>query len=170
MLCTQLSFTDRLRSSVEQAQSLAAVAGRVEFGVEELTVALLQSRGVAFDVLHNHLKVDTRRLEGRLRRTLGLSEHPKSLLKRIGVFLQRAVWGNKQTQTEKQGRPPSTVVCNVFSLAENEARCLNHLYLGTEHALLGLTLAGGVVTELLLEAKVDYQSVRKAVQMALTVR
>jgi ATP-dependent Clp protease ATP-binding subunit ClpC len=49
-------------------------------------------------------------------------------------------------------------------LAQDEARLLNHDYLGTEHLLLGLIGEGeGVAAQVLMELGADLSSVRQRV-------
>jgi ATP-dependent Clp protease ATP-binding subunit ClpC len=49
-------------------------------------------------------------------------------------------------------------------LAQDEARLLNHDYLGTEHLLLGLIREGeGVAAQVLMELGADLSSVRQRV-------
>jgi ATP-dependent Clp protease ATP-binding subunit ClpA len=57
---------------------------------------------------------------------------------------------------------------NVLQLAQEEARRLNHNYIGTEHVLLGLIAeGGGIAAKVLTSIGLDLDSVRAAVEEAV---
>jgi ATP-dependent Clp protease ATP-binding subunit ClpC len=59
----------------------------------------------------------------------------------------------------------------VIALAQNEAKNLNHAYIGTEHFLLGLLAEGdGVAARVLKKFKVDIEQMRKEILNELTPR
>jgi ATP-dependent Clp protease ATP-binding subunit ClpC len=61
-------------------------------------------------------------------------------------------------------RPFTDRARRVVVLAQDEARLLNHDYLGTEHLLLGLIGEGeGVAAQVLMELGADLSSVRQRV-------
>ena len=61
-------------------------------------------------------------------------------------------------------RPFTDRARRVVVLAQDEARLLNHGYLGTEHLLLGLIGEGeGVAAQVLMELGADLSSVRQRV-------
>jgi ATP-dependent Clp protease ATP-binding subunit ClpC len=51
----------------------------------------------------------------------------------------------------------------VVVQAQEEARALNHPYIGTEHILLGLISEGGVAAQVLVKQGIDLNRVRQQV-------
>jgi ATP-dependent Clp protease ATP-binding subunit ClpC len=57
----------------------------------------------------------------------------------------------------------------IFKLARNEARLLNHTYIGTEHLLLGILIeGGGVATWVLKNCKINIEQLRKEILKEIT--
>ncbi len=97
-----------------------------------------------------------------------------TVLQKLGVSLE-----NIRLEVEKLVQPgPSTQIIGdipftprakkVLELAAEEARSLNHNYIGTEHLLLGLIREGeGVASQVLLNLGMDLNSVRNEVMELL---
>ena len=81
-------------------------------------------------------------------------------LERIRIEVEKKVGHGPATKTE--GNPPWTPRAKkVMHLAVDEARNLNHTYIGTEHILLGLLREEeGVASQVLKGINVDLETVR----------
>lgn len=63
-------------------------------------------------------------------------------------------------------RPYTENAQEVLRLSQEEARRLNHKYIGTEHLLLGITKCGaGIALRILQEVGIDIGAVRRTVEM-----
>ena len=60
---------------------------------------------------------------------------------------------------ESPGMPYNEQALRVFELAKEEARALNHNYIGTEHLLLGILREGSAATELISHG-VTFEGIR----------
>ena len=111
------NFTEHLRRVLAQAREQAVAMDNECVGCEHLTLALLFSEGLGRTVIQN-----------------------------LGVDLGDAEDAIKKSIKSKRANPTSTgpdlpytsPAKQTLELAMNEARALNHSYVGTEHLLLGL--------------------------------
>src|SRR5690606_28933989 len=102
------------------------------------------------------LAAEEQSVAGRVLTQLGLS------LQKLYHQLQEAMSGVAQARSE--GVPFSPRAKRVLELAAEEARELNHNYIGTEHLLLALLREGeGVAARLLQANDVSLEAVREAV-------
>ena len=111
-------------------------------GTEHLLLGLIKlGQGVAVNVLQKlGLDLDTVRLE---------------VEKQVGTGPDQKVMGNI---------PYTPRVKKVLSLANKEAKALNHTYVGTEHLLLGLLREGdGVAARVLKNLDVDIEQTRQEI-------
>lgn len=111
------NFTERVRRVLAQAREEADALGHRYVGCEHELLGLLASGGVATTVLEN-LGVELSRLAEVVKQTL-----------KPGVSDDR--WNAADL-------PYTAGAKKVLEYAMNEARELNHSYVGTEHLLLGL--------------------------------
>src|SRR5258708_19644221 len=141
-------FTERARTVLSLAQEEAQRFNHGYIGTEELLVGLVrEGDGVAGAVLRN-LGVDLTSVRAEVERTVGLGDH--SVQGDIGL-----------TPRAKK----------VFELAVDEARRLNHHYIGTEHILLGLVREReGIAGRVLESLGVQLAQVRTATVQVLSQR
>lgn len=139
------NYTQRAKLVVMRSQQVAIQMGHPVVGTEHLLLGLVaEEQGVATKVL----------------RQLGLSA--QSLYKQLHELM------GEGTQPVGQGVPFSPRVKRVLEIAVEEARELEHNYIGTEHLLLGLLREGeGIAAKLLLTNNIDLETVRSAVIEAL---
>ncbi len=139
-------FTDRARQVLRLAQDEANRLKSVTIGTEHLLVGLVrEERGLAARVL----------------RDLGVS--PTELTRLIDQAAQQV---GEQRRGDVTGLAASTR--RVIERAVDEARRMNHQYIGTEHLLLGLIREeGGGAMDLLRGLGVDLDLVRTQTTRAI---
>ncbi|HEY1377221.1 MAG TPA: Clp protease N-terminal domain-containing protein [Gemmataceae bacterium] len=142
-------FTDRSRRVMQLANEEAQRFGHEYIGTEHLLLGLIrEGDGVAAIVLNN-LHVDLREVRGAT----------EAVLSR-GAGADRPVKAGKLPLT-----PPAK---QAIAYAIEEARDLNHNYVGTEHLLLGVARhRDGVAAVLLSRTGVTYEAVRAEVMKVL---
>lgn len=134
-------YTQRARTAVMRAQQIAMQMGHPVVGTEHILLSLA---------------AEEQSVAGRVLTQLGLS------LQKLYHQLQEAMSGVAQARSE--GVPFSPRAKRVLELAAEEARELNHNYIGTEHLLLALLREGeGVAARLLQANDVSLEAVREAV-------
>ncbi|MFH0801402.1 MAG: ATP-dependent Clp protease ATP-binding subunit [bacterium] len=134
-------FTERARRSIVLAQEEAARLGNNYIGTEHLLLGIIsEGESVAAKVLER----------------LGIN------LLRVRTEVEAIVGkGGQTTQQEVVFTPRAK---RVIELAFEEAKTLNHNYIGTEHLLLGLVREGeGVAARVLSNLEVDPQKVRSEI-------
>jgi len=99
-----------------------------------------------------------------------------NVLKKLGVDLETA--RIKVEQLDSTGPDRNKTLVNipftprlkrVIALAQQEAKSLNHTYVGTEHLLLGILAEGnGVAAMALRHSKVDLEKTRKEILEEIT--
>jgi ATP-dependent Clp protease ATP-binding subunit ClpA len=139
-------FTERARTVLSLAQEEAQRLNHTYIGTEHLLLGLVrEGDGVAAAVLRN-LGVDLTSVRAEVERTVGRGDH--SVQGDIGL-----------TPRAKK----------VFELAVDEARRLNHHYIGTEHILLGLVREGeGIAARVLESLGVNLEKVRQTTIQVLS--
>jgi ATP-dependent Clp protease ATP-binding subunit ClpC len=132
-------FTERARKILSLAQEEAYVLNHDYIGTEHLLLGLVRERdGIAARVLSN-LGVDLDKVQSGVEFIIG---HGDRSLESTTIDL---------TPRSKQ----------VIKLAADEARRLNHNYIGTEHLLLGLVREGeGIGAGVLESLGVNLEKVR----------
>ncbi|HEX2910039.1 MAG TPA: Clp protease N-terminal domain-containing protein [Chloroflexia bacterium] len=135
-------FTDRARRVLVMAQEEAKTYNHNYIGTEHILLGLLrEGHGVAALVLSSH------RLE-----TLKIRSAVEFYIAQGGI--------NPKTEVARSRR--------VLELSIEEARKLNHLYIGTEHLLLGLLGEGqGIAAKVLISLGLDLEKVRRQVMQFL---
>lgn len=133
-------FTERARKVLSLAQEEAQRFQHNYIGTEHLLLGLVrESEGVAARVLLN-LGVDLNKVRSAVEHIIGRGD--RIVLGQIGL-----------TPRAKK----------VIELAIDEARRLNHQYIGTEHLLLGLVREGeGIAAGVLESLGVNLEKVRRA--------
>ncbi len=136
------NFTPRAQQVLALARKEAERFNHNYVGTEHLLLGLIKlGQGVAVNVLER----------------MGLE------LERVRVEVEKQV-GSGPEQTISTQIPYTPRVKKVLSLAEKEAKQLNHSYVGTEHLLLGLLREGeGVAARVLQSLDVDIQRARQEV-------
>jgi ATP-dependent Clp protease ATP-binding subunit ClpC len=93
-----------------------------------------------------------------------------SVLKKVGVDLEKLrmeiekLVGTGPDQKMIGNIPYTPRVKKALALAAEEAKALNHTYVGTEHILLGLLREGdGVAARVLKNMKVDVEQTRREI-------
>ncbi len=129
-------FTERAQKAIGLAQKEAKRLKHNYIGTEHILLGLLdEGQGIAAKALIN-LGIESNKLREKIEATVGL--------------------GNEEAQL--QGITPRTKT--VFELSFEEARRLNHNYIGTEHLLLALVREGeGVAAKVLVSMGVDVNKV-----------
>lgn len=136
------NFTPRAQQVLQLARKEADRFNHGYVGTEHLLLGLIAlGQGVAVNVLQR-MGVD---------------------LQTVRMQVEKAVGVGPETKTV--GNVPFTPrVKKVLALASQEARAMNHAYVGTEHILLGLLREGeGVAAQILRNLNVDLERVRVAV-------
>ena len=138
-------FTQRARNVLTLAQEEAQRLRHNYIGTEHLLLGLVrEGNGLAAGVLME-MGVDLREIRNRIEAIIGRGD--RIVLGEIGL-----------TPRAKK----------VIELAVDEARRLNHHYVGTEHLLLGLIREGdGIGADVLKGLGVDLNSVRLEVMRAI---
>ncbi len=135
-------FTDRARKVMQLANQEAQRFNHEYIGTEHVLLGLIkEGSGVAANVLKN-LQVD---------------------LRKIRLEVEKIVQSGPETVT--MGKLPQTPrVKKVIEYAMEEARSLNHNYVGTEHILLGLLREQeGVAAQVLVNLGLKLDEVREEV-------
>ena len=171
-------FTDKARTSLAVASAEAERLGHNFLGTEHVLLGLLQSGGVAAQVLASEgLTVDAVRDEVRRRVGSGSPTDAESL-RSIGIDLDEvrsAVEGSfgpgaLERPVKAKGvrwrtrRPFVPRAKKVLELGLREALGLGHNYIGTEHVLLAIVRLGeGVAFEILRDRIGDPAALRPKV-------
>jgi len=136
------NFTPRAQQVLALARKEADRFNHNFVGTEHILLGLIKlGQGVAVNVLQKMgLDLDTVRLE---------------VEKQVGTGPDQKMIGNI---------PYTPRVKKVLSLANKEAKALNHTYVGTEHLLLGLLREGdGVAARVLKNLEVDIEQTRQEI-------
>src|SRR5258707_5758626 len=139
-------FTDRARKVLRLAQEEAQRFQHNYIGTEHLLLGLVrEDEGVAAKVLHN-LGVDLQKVRSSVEDIIGRGD--RIVLGEIGL-----------TPRAKQ----------VIELSVDEARRMNHHYIGTEHLLLGLIREGeGIAVGVLESLGVNLEQARRQTLVVLS--
>ena len=135
-------FTDRARKVLQLANEEAHCFNHGFVGTEHILLGLVrEGSGVAAHVLKN-LEIDVRKLR-------------LEIEKIVQCGPERAFTGK---------RPLTPRSKKVIEYAQDEARNLNHKWVGTEHLLLGLIREGeGLAAQVLLNLRLNLHDVREEV-------
>ena len=134
------NFTDRVRWVFQAAREEAARLRNAFVGTEHILLALVRDRGGVAQRVLLSFKAD---LEG------------------IRRAVESRIKQGESAIAERQDFPYTSQAKKVLELAMSEARELNHLYVGTEHLLLGLLREEeGVAAQVLTEAGVTLERAR----------
>ena len=135
------SFTERVRKVLAMARKEASQRGRSSVGTEHILLGLIrEGAGVGAAVLQN-LAVDFDALQQEIESVTATRE---------------------PTPPVRSGFPYTSGARRVMELSMNEARELNHTYVGTEHLLLGLLREDkGIAAQVLMSADVTVERARK---------
>jgi len=134
------NFTERVRKVLAMAREEAARLHHEYVGTEHILLGLIrEGEGVAAAVLQN-LSID---------------------LDEIQQKIEEQVKKGKATQATGPDLPYTSRAKKVLELAMNEARELNHSYVGTEHLLLGLLREEkGIAAQVLTDIGVNLETAR----------
>jgi ATP-dependent Clp protease ATP-binding subunit ClpC len=134
------NFTERVRRALAMAREEAASLHHEYVGTEHMLLGLVrEGGGVAIEVLR------------------GLRVDPQALAWRIGEVVR----AGRAEVYPGPDLPYTSRAKKVLELAMNEARELNHSYVGTEHLLLGLIVEGkGIAAQVLAEAGITLDAAR----------
>ncbi|MGM0439940.1 MAG: ATP-dependent Clp protease ATP-binding subunit [Chlamydiota bacterium] len=135
-------FTNRAKQVIKLAKKEAQRLNHNYLGTEHVLLGLLKlGQGVAVNVLRN-LNLDFETVRAEVDKVVGYGPE-------IQVYGDPALTGK---------------VKKVFEYANEEAKKLNHNYVGTEHLLLGLLRqSDGVATQVLENLNVNLNEIRKEV-------
>ena len=136
------NFTPRAQQVLALARKEADRFNHNFVGTEHVLLGLIAlNEGVAVNALENQgLDLETVRME---------------IEKQVGTGPEQKIIGNI---------PYTPRVKKVLALAAEEAKNLNHMYVGTEHILLGLMREGdGVAARVLKNLKVDIEKTRQKI-------
>ena len=139
-------FPDRSRMALALANQESQRFSHEYIGTEHILLALLrEGTGVGFDVLKN-LGVD-----------------PLAMRRELDTLIPSG------TESGSPGKLPETSrVERVIVFAIEEARCLNHNYVGTEHLLLGLLQEGeGIAAIILTQPGIQVDAARDEIRRLL---
>ncbi|MFI5230683.1 MAG: Clp protease N-terminal domain-containing protein, partial [Gemmatimonadales bacterium] len=140
------NFTERVRKVLSMAREEAGRLHHEYVGTEHLLLGMLrEGEGVGVTVLQN-AGIDVDRLASKLEASVKHGETARSA----------------------PDLPYTSRAKKVLELAMDEARGLNHSYVGTEHLLLGLVREGdGVAAKVLSSLNVELTKVRSAVEFII---
>jgi ATP-dependent Clp protease ATP-binding subunit ClpC len=140
-------FTDRARKVMTYARKEAIRFNHDYVGTEHILLGLVkEGSGVAANVLEN-LGVD---------------------LEKVRLEVEKLVRSGPSTVT-KGDKPYTSRAKKVLELAMEEARNLDHNYVGTEHLLLGLLRESeGIAAQVLMNLGLNLEEVRNEVMEFLT--
>jgi len=140
-------FTDRARKVINLARQEAERLGHEFIGTEHILLGLVkEGSGVAANVLEN-LDVD---------------------LEKVRIEVEKYVSTPGETMSAASSLPFTPKAKKVLELAMEEARNLEHNYIGTEHLLLGLLRESeGMAAQVLLNLGVKLEDVRAEVMELL---
>ncbi len=133
-------FTERAQRVITLSQQTAQQLGHNYVGTEHLLLGIIkEEEGIGAKALKN-LGIENQKIEAMITQSIGIGNKPTELL----------------------GYTPRTK--KIFELSFEEARNLNHNYVGTEHLLLGLIKEGeGVASKILTSMRVSLPKVREEV-------
>src|SRR6187401_584792 len=137
-------FTDRARKVMQLANQEAQRFNHEYIGTEHILLGLVkEGSGVAANVLKN-LDID---------------------LRKIRIEVEKIVQTGQGTEMVTMGKLPQTPRAKkVIEYSIEEARNLNHNYVGTEHLLLGLLREQeGVAAQVLMNLGLKLEDVREEV-------
>src|SRR5882762_9956763 len=137
-------FTDRARKVMQLANQEAQRFNHEYIGTEHILLGLVkEGSGVAANVLKN-LDID---------------------LRKIRLEVEKIVQGGQGSEMVTMGKLPQTPRAKkVIEYSIEEARNLNHNYVGTEHLLLGLLREQeGVAAQVLMNLNLKLDEVREEV-------
>ncbi|MDX2160929.1 MAG: ATP-dependent Clp protease ATP-binding subunit [bacterium] len=138
-------FTQRARRVLSLAQEEAERLQHNYIGTEHLLLGLIREEGG---------------VAGRVLRELGLEQ------RRVEELVERMTRATTRTTNTQPELSPGTK--RVLELAVDEARRMNHHYIGTEHLLLGLVrLTEGVAIDILKRLGVSPEEVRRQTRRVL---
>ena len=137
-------FTDDARKVMVQANKQAQQFGHGYIGTEHILLGLLEESSYTGATILKDLGVDTDKLLSEV------EQLPKS----------------RADKTRMVGKSPqSERAVNVIKYAIEEAKALEHDYIGTEHILLGLLReTDGIAAQVLTNLRVKLQDVREKVK------
>ena len=137
------NFTERVRKVLVEARNSAGRLRHEYVGTEHILLGLIhEGQGIGATVLQN-LGVDLQTLE-----------------MRIEEIVKKGAMGTRSGPD----LPYTSRAKKVLDLAMNEARELNHSYVGTEHLLLGLIReAKGIGAQVLVDSGVTMDAARNEV-------
>ena len=140
-------FTDRARKVINLARQEAERLGHEFIGTEHILLGLVkEGSGVAANVLEI-LNVD---------------------LEKVRLEVEKYVTSSGETKSASTSLPFTPKAKKVLELAMEEARNLDHNYIGTEHLLLGLLRESeGMAAQVLLNLDVRLEDVRAEVMELL---
>jgi hypothetical protein len=136
------NFTDRVRKVLQMAREEAARLQHEYVGTEHILLGLLrEGQGVAAAAL-TKLKVDLADVTARVNETVKEGKNP----------------------AKSQELPYTSRAKKILEFAMSEARELNHMYIGTEHLLLGvLREEKGIAAQVLNDAGITLKQARAEV-------
>lgn len=135
-------FTERARRVIAMAEAEAKKLNHNYVGTEHILLGLVkEEKGIAGKVLSEEAKLKENQI----------------------IKVIKSIIGEGQKQVDGNiGLTPRTK--KVLNLSMEQARRLNHSYIGTEHILLGLITEGeGVAVRILQELSVDLKKVQKEI-------
>ena len=134
------NFTERVRRILARARDEASLLHHEYVGTEHILLGIAgEDEGVAIEVLR------------------GLGADPQAL----GRRLKEAVRAGSATSSSQADLPYTSRAKKTLELAMNEARALNHSFVGSEHLLLGIAAEGkGIGAQVLAEAGVTIDRAR----------
>ena len=137
-------FTDRARKVMQLANQEAQRFNHEYIGTEHILLGLVQEgSGAAANVLKN-LDIDLRKIDAQVRKIV-----------QYGPGGEQVVMGRL---------PHTPRAKKVIEYSIEEARNLNHIYVGTEHLLLGLLREQeGVAAQVLMNLGLELEAVRQEV-------
>jgi ATP-dependent Clp protease ATP-binding subunit ClpA len=157
--------TDRYRHTLRRANQVAVRSGHAKLEPEDLALALLESSGVGAGAIHKQ-GFKLRRIRQRFIDHFQIPQAATEGFIRTAIGVLRSFATGRWPAAEKPLEHSDTTV-KVLALAPEEAESLRHLYVGTEHILLGLLREGGSVACFFQAEGITHDCCREAINALL---
>jgi len=156
-------FTGRGKRVIIFARREAAKLGHDFLGTEHILMGILREKGAFADTVLQRLGASTDDIGLEIEKRAGkkLSSPTPINPDNIGSGAEKQSAKRKGASKEEKGFIPFTPTAKkVLALSVEEARVMDHTYVGTEHILLGLIRSNGVAASVLSDFQIELSDVR----------
>jgi ATP-dependent Clp protease ATP-binding subunit ClpA len=154
--------TGEMIGVVKRAETLWLNTNNDEIGLDELTLALLEEHTTAVYILKMQ-GVNLSPLKNTLRHRLGLPSSRVGDKLRFAIELFRHCVLKQKVKREGKSYRHSAALISVLTRSYEEAASLSHMFVSTEHVLLGLLIQSTGPLVDLRHSGVDYDTCRNTI-------